>query len=198
MTGPDTAPITELLRLSQSGDLDAEHRLFKALLVELRRMAVARMRHERCDHTLQPTALVNEAYLRLSAQREKDYQNRSHFLAVAAQVMHCVLVDYARARRAGKRAGGLRKVELDTNLASPSRGWSDNILALDASLKRLAAFDPRAARIVELKVFAGMTDEEAAEAIGRAPRTVKRDYRAAKAWLTGDLRQGEKDRESDA
>ena len=189
MSAPDTAPITELLRLTKSGDLRAEERLFKALLAELRRMAVSRMRRERCDHTLQPTALVNEAYVRLSAQRDKDYQNRAHFLAVAAQVMHCVLVDYARARRAGKRLGALRKVELDVNLPGPTKGWSDDILALDAALKRLAAFDPRGARIVELKVFAGMTDEEAAEAIGKAPRTIKRDFRAAKAWLTGDLRR---------
>ena len=189
MSGPEPAPITELLRLAKTGDLHAEELLFKSLLAELRRMAVARMRRERCDHTLQPTALVNEAYVRLSAQRDKDYQNRAHFLAVAAQVMHCVLVDYARARKAGKRLGGVRRVELDVNLPSTATGWSDEILALDASLKRLAAFDARGARIVELKIFAGMTDAEVAEVIGKAPRTIKRDFRAAKAWLTGDLRR---------
>lgn len=202
MSELETAPITELLRLAKSGDLRAETRLFQALLAELKKMAASRMRHERCDHTLQPTALVNEAYMRLSAQRDKTYQNRAHFLAVAAQVMHCVLVDYARARRAGKRLGGLKRVDLEPNLPSTSKGWSDDLLALEASLKRLAAFDPRSARVIELKVFAGMTDEEIAEAIGKAPRTVKRDYKAAKAWLTGDLRRqgagAEEDKERDA
>lgn len=184
----EVTPVTELLRLAQSGDTRAEERAYRVLFAELRRIAGARMRRERADHTLQPTALVNEAYVRLAAQDEKKFENRSHFLAVAAQVMHHVLVDYARRRSSRKRNGGLHRVELDDNIAATAGSWPQQVLSLDHHLSRLAEFDPRAARVMEMKVFAGMTETEIAEAIGRHPRTVKRDVKLARTWLSREMK----------
>ena len=188
MDSCDVTPITELLRLAQSGDTKAEERAYRALFAELRRLAAARMRNERSDHTLQPTALVNEAYMRLAAQDEKIYASRAHFLAIAAQVMHHVLVDYARRRRSQKRFGDLQRVDLDESLSDSSGGWSHQVLSLDRHLARLAEFDPRAAKVMELKVFAGMTETEIATVVNRHPRTIKRDLKAARTWLAIEMK----------
>lgn len=189
MDSSEVTPITGLLRLAQAGDTKAEERVYKALFAELRRLAARQMRSERADHTLQPTALVNEAYVRLAAQDGKTFANRAHFLAVAAQVMHHVLVDYARRRASGKRFSRLRRVELDDNIAMEGAGWSHQVLSLDRHLVRLAEFDPRAAKVMELKVFAGMTEAEIATAIGKHIRTVKRDIKAARTWLSMEMKR---------
>jgi RNA polymerase sigma factor (TIGR02999 family) len=187
MAESDVSPITELLRLFKSGDSEAEQRLFKTLFVELRRMASSKMRSERGDHTLQPTALVNEAYMRMAANRDKTYHDRAHFLAAAAQVMHCVLIDYARSRKARKRLGEVRRVELSEAIPAVGNGWSEQMISFDSALKRLAEFDPNGAKVVELRVFAGMTVEELAKVMGKSPRMIKRYHSAATAWLLKDL-----------
>jgi RNA polymerase sigma factor (TIGR02999 family) len=147
------------------------------------------MRREREDHTLQTTALVNEAYLRLVDQKGKSWQNRAHFFAVAAQVMRRILVDYARKHRAQKRGGEQQKLELEGDVAiTPER--SDELLLLDQALERLKAWDARQSRIVELRFFGGLTNEETAEVLGVAPRTVKRDWQVAKSWLYGEITRG--------
>jgi RNA polymerase sigma factor (TIGR02999 family) len=139
------------------------------------------MRRERRDHTLQPTALVNETYLRLMGEGGT-YASRSHFLAAASIVMRRVLVDHARERGAAKRTGGKQRVEL-TDVLSNENPRLDQMLVLDEALTRLAAFDARQARVVELLFFGGLTEEEAAETLGLSSRTIKRDYRSARAWL---------------
>jgi RNA polymerase sigma factor (TIGR02999 family) len=179
--------VTVLLRQVKAGDSDAVSRLLELVYPQLRRIARQRLRQERSGHTLQPTALVNEAYMQLAGQMGKDWQNRSHFYAVAAQSMRRVLVDYAREKKALKRAGDRQQVELDEALAIVSDRL-DEILAIDEALQRLAAFDPRGSKVVEMRFFGGMTEEEAAEVLGVTPRTVKRDWNVAKAWLHGELR----------
>ena len=183
----ETAPITELLRLVNVGDAAAESRLLTLLYAELRRIAASCMGGERNDHTLQPTALVNEAYLRLVTQKDKTWQNRSHFLAVAAQVMRRVLVDYARAKNSQKRAGQAVRVELDEALALSKPGWQERVIDVDNALKKLAAFDERMAKVIEFRYFAGMTETEIALHLNISDRTVKRDCKAARAWLQGEL-----------
>jgi RNA polymerase sigma factor (TIGR02999 family) len=183
----ETAPITELLRLVNVGDAAAEARLLSLLYDELRRIAASCMSGERSDHTLQPTALVNEAYLRLVTQRDKTWQNRSHFLAVAAQVMRRVLVDYARARNSQKRAGQAMRVELDEALLFSRTGWEDRVIDIDNALGKLSDFDERMAKVIEFRYFAGMTETEIAKYLNVSDRTVKRDCKAARAWLQGEL-----------
>jgi RNA polymerase sigma factor (TIGR02999 family) len=146
------------------------------------------MRHERHDHTLQATALIHEAYVYLIGQQETDWQNRAHFYGVAAQVMRRVLVDYARMHGAAKRGGGEHKVRLDEALLMTAE-QSDELVALDEALSRLAQFDPRQSRVVELRFFGGMNEEETAEVLGVSSRTVRRDWGVAKAWLYGQLEQ---------
>jgi RNA polymerase sigma-70 factor (ECF subfamily) len=161
---------------------------------ELRRLAARYISRERPGQTLQATALVNEAFVRLSAERPREFQNRTHFLAIAALSMRQILVQRARARRAAKRGGAPQRITLDDNnldassIASGFRGTDQNpgdidILALDEALTRLASFDPELARIVELRYFGGLTVEETAEAIGSSPATVKRHWAMARAWL---------------
>jgi RNA polymerase sigma factor (TIGR02999 family) len=156
---------------------------------ELRRLAAGYLRRERPGQTLQPTALVNEAFVRLSQERGKPFQNRTHFLAIAALSMRQILVQRARARHAEKRGGGAERITLDESIArapQPSDAGVD-VLALDEALTRLAALDPQQAKIVELRYFGGLTIEEAAEALEISPATVKRQWTIARAWLRSEL-----------
>jgi RNA polymerase sigma factor (TIGR02999 family) len=144
------------------------------------------MRRERPDHTLQPTALLNEAYLRMVSQENTDWQDRAHFFGVAARLMRQILVDHARVRQAGKRGGFVEKVLLDeAHDFSPAK--ARELVELDDALRSLEELDPQQARFVELRFFAGLTVEETAEALGTSPRTVKRDWSVARAWLHGEL-----------
>ncbi len=178
--------ITNLLFRLRSGDREAESRLLSAVYDELHRIASRYMRQERSQHTLQTTALVNEAYLRLVDQRRVDWKNRAHFFGVAAQLMRRILVDHARHRSRGKRGGGLEPLILDEALAfSPER--ATEVVELDEALSRLTENDPRAGRVVELRFFGGLTIEETAEVLRVSPRTVKREWRFARAWLRTQL-----------
>jgi RNA polymerase sigma factor (TIGR02999 family) len=182
--------ITALLAELSAGNRDVETRLIPQVYGELRRLAAHYMRLERGNHTLQPTALVNEAYTRLVQQPQIPWQNRAHFFATASQLMRHILVDHARARRAGKRGGVHRQVTLDDSLLpSPERTpqRTIDVLILDQALENLAQFDPRQARIVELHFFGGLTFAEIALVLKVTERTVKRDWSMARAWLKGEL-----------
>lgn len=181
-----SAEITQLLCQVNNGDPEAEARLMSLVYDELRRLAGYYMRREKPGNSLQATALVHEAYLRLVEQRN-DWKNRAHFFGVAAQMMRRILVDRARARIADKRGGLCAKVSLDEALVF-SEEPSAEIVALDEALKRLAQWDRRQSRIVELMFFGGLTEEETAEVVGVSSRTVKRDWSVARAWLHKELR----------
>lgn len=161
--------------------------MFPLVYDELRRIAARAMRGERQDHTLCATALVNEAWLELSKLTRIQWQNRSHFLAIAAQAMRRVLIDYAVARRRLKRGGGQTIQPLDADAVAVVVEQADDMLALDEALQRLAAMNERHARIVECRFFGGMSVEETAEALGISPATVKRDWTLARAWLNREL-----------
>ena len=178
---PHGGEITALLGAWKNGDERAESRLLALIYKDLHARAQLYMRRERADHTLQPTALVNEAYLRLMRDGGS-YDSRAHFLAAASIAMRRILVDHARERATAKRAGNRRRVELNDVLAAENPNL-DQMLLLDEALTRLAAWDARQARIVELLYFGGLTEEEAATVLGISSRTVKRDYRSARAWL---------------
>ena len=178
--------ITRLLQELKAGNKAAESQLLEVVYPELRKIAGRYLKSERAGHTLQPTALVNEAYLQLAGQMDNDWQNRSHFYAVAAQLMRRILVDYARNKKAAKRDGSRFKVELTDTLAV-TEDRLDEILSIDEALERLAEFDPRQSKVVELRFFGGMTEDEVAAFLQVAPRTVKRDWNVAKAWLHGEL-----------
>jgi RNA polymerase sigma-70 factor, ECF subfamily len=175
----------------RAGRKDVESRLIEAVYPEMRRIAGRYMKAERPGHTLQATALVNEAWLEIIGHADADWQNRSHFFAVAAQLMRRILVDHARQRKAQKRGGGRQPVELTETLAI-SEDRLDEILLIDAALTRLAEWDPRQAKVVELRFFSGLTEEETAEILAVSPRTVKRDWRMARAWLHGELNGAER------
>jgi RNA polymerase sigma factor (TIGR02999 family) len=178
--------VTRLLGEVREGRAGAADELFARVHHELRRLAAAHMRAERPDHTLQPTALVHEAYLRLVDQRAISAENRAHFFGTAAAVMRRILIDHARAHRADKRGGN--QVRLDLNEAAEvAAEHTDSLLELDAALARLSAIDPRRARVVELRFFGGLTVEEIAGLTGVAARTVDRDWRVARAWLRREL-----------
>ncbi len=181
--------ITRLLRVLRSGDRGALDRLLELIYPELRKLAARQLRDERRDHTLQPTAVVNEAYLRLVAHDAQTWQNRSHFFGAAATVMRRVLIDHARASRARKRGGGQPSVALDEDVAAAD-GPSVDVLALDAALTDLEQRSARQARIVELRYFTGLSVPETAEALQVNPRTVDRDWAAARAWLRLRLGSG--------
>jgi RNA polymerase sigma factor (TIGR02999 family) len=178
--------ITQLLVAWSDGRRDALDRLVPLLYEDLRRLAAGHMRHESPGHSLQPTALVHEAYVRLIDQRQVHWRNRAHFFGVAAGIMRRILVDHARSRRADKRGGAWDRVTLVEDQAAGGAEGID-LLALHESLERLAAFDPRQERIVELRYFGGLTIEEAAEVVGISEATVVRDWTIAKAWLRADL-----------
>lgn len=183
------ADITQILRAMRSGDASAAEQLLPLIYAELHRLAASYMRRERKDHTLQPTALINEAYLRL-AREDLEWQNREHFIGVAANVMRRVLVDHARAHNAGMRGGGQRRVELEEGIAV-SEERSSELLSLDEALSRLAAVNLRQARIVELRYFGGLTVDEVAALLSIAPRSVKRDWALARIWLHKELHEAE-------
>jgi RNA polymerase sigma factor (TIGR02999 family) len=182
--------VTKLLAEAKLGRKDALERLMPLVYRELRLIARRQMRDERVGHTLQPTALVHEVFLRLVDQSRADWQNRAQFFAVAAKLMRRLLVDYARRRRAAKRGIGitLNADIFQRGLASrSSAGQTEEILAVDEVLTRLAAFDPRQARVVELRYFGGLSIEETAEAMGISTRTVKLDWTMAKGWMKSQL-----------
>jgi len=179
--------VTDLLAASRRGERGAYDQLLPLVYAELRRIAVRHMRGERSHHTLQPTALVNEAYLRM-AGADAEYENRAHFVRAASQAMRRVLVDYARARNAAKRGGGLR-VTLDDAIASDEDNVVD-FLVLDDALTRLAEAEPRWARVVELRFFGGLEVTEVAAALDISLATAKRDWQFARAWLAKALRDG--------
>ena len=178
--------VTALLEAWTAGDIAARDELMPLVYQELRRRAAGNLRHERRNHTLQPTALVNEVYLRLVDQRRAVWQNRAQFFGVASQMMRRILVDRARARRMTKRSGQWARVTLN-EAAKASPPVDVDVLDLDAALTRLAAFDPRKSRIAELRFFGGLSLEEAGEVIGISRATVERDWQAARAWLFKEL-----------
>ena len=174
--------ITRLLADWGRGDREALDRLAPLVHAELRRLARRQMSRERPGHTLQATALVNEAYLRLAGQGDFEYQDRAHFFAVCAQVMRHVLIDHARAHDRDKRGGGALRVSLG-EAEGLDAGRAAELVALDEALRELEEFDPQKGRIVELRYFAGLGIEETAEVLGISPTTVRREWRRAKAWL---------------
>lgn len=178
--------VTELLLDWSNGSQAALDKLIPLVDRELHRLAHHYMRHEKPGHTLQTTALVNEAYLRLVDQRNVHWKNRAHFFALSAQLMRRILVDHARKRKYAKRGGGANKVTLDEVMAVSNERGKD-LIALDDALERLAAIDPRKSKVVELRFFGGLSVEEAAEALNISPLTVKRDWSMAKAWLYNTL-----------
>ena len=187
MDTPDTAAITQWLGQWRGGDLHARDKLFNVVHSELNQLAARLLRRERADHTLEPNAVINELYLRLTSGQPVSYNDRTHFYAVAAQTMRRILVDYARARVADKRGGVQQRVPL-----SEAGGWaeamsSEELIDLDKELLALATADPRAARVVELRFFGGLSEEEVALVMGVSAITVKRDWKAARAWLTARL-----------
>jgi RNA polymerase sigma factor (TIGR02999 family) len=177
--------VTQLLAELEERRQDAAPKLFELLYSELRRMAQRHLQNERADHTLQATALVHEAYLRLVDARQ-DWRNRAHFFAIASSAMRRILVDHARAKHAAKRPGSQQKVNLDDAPLLCSEPY-DDVISLDLALKRLSQIDARQGRIVELRYFGGLTSEETAEALGVSIITVQRDWAVAKAWLHGEL-----------
>src|SRR3954471_899911 len=179
--------VTALLGDWSRGNRAALNQLLPLVYAELRRVAARQLRKERVDHTLQPTALVHEAYIRLVDQRQVDWQNRTHFFGVAAQVMRRILVDHARRRGASKRGDGVRCVSMD-EAKDVAASQEIPILALDHALDRLETVDAELARIVELRAFGGLTIEEAAHVLSVSPSTAKRDWRTARAWITRELR----------
>jgi RNA polymerase sigma-70 factor (ECF subfamily) len=185
---PAPADVTSLLNKLAAGDQEAAAQLVPLVYEELRRLAARRLRQERPDHTLQATALVHEAYLKLSAQGNAKWQNRTQFFAVASHVMRRILVDYARGQQRVRRGGKQQKVSLDdVVLVSPDR--TEEVLTVHESLSRLEKLDARQARIVELRYFGGLTVEEIAEVVGISTKTVTRELNVAKAWLYGDLKE---------
>jgi RNA polymerase sigma factor (TIGR02999 family) len=181
MSGRSTE-VSNLVLGAQKGDREALSALMPLVYDELRKMAAGRLRREREQHTLQPTALVHEAYLRLVDQSALNWQSRSHFLGIAAHMMRQVLVDHARRRRARKRAGAEVRVTLDDAMHG-ARGLDMDVLALDEALEALKADDPQAARVVELRYFGGLSIAETAEVLGVGTATVEREWRVARAWL---------------
>jgi len=175
--------VTVLLRRFRQGEREAADELAPLVYKELRRIAGAFMRDERPEHTLQPTALANEAWLRLVDQNRVEWQDRVHFFRVAASLMRRVLVDHARARLAGKRGGGELKLNLDWIEVADSPETQEQILLVDEAIERLEEVDPQQARVVEMHYFGGLSIEQTAEALGISARTVDRDWSMAKAWL---------------
>ena len=183
---PSPAEVTQLLVDWSQGNQEARDQLMPVVYDELRHLAHYYLSRERPQHTLQATELVHEAYLQLVDQRNVQWQNRAHFFGIAAQLMRRILAEYARSRVAAKRGGGEPRLSLDEDA-----GWfaerGVDLVAVDEALTRLASIDPQQSRLVELRFFGGLTVEETAEVLGVSPRTVKREWRTAKAWLGREL-----------
>jgi RNA polymerase sigma-70 factor, ECF subfamily len=195
MTQPETGRVTLLLKAWNAGDPAALDRLTPLVYDELRRMARRYMRQERAGNTLQATALVNEAYLRLVDVHNVSWNDRAHFFGVAAQMMRRILVDGARARASAKRGGLVKRVDHSTGfnldeIPDMSTNRGAELIAIDDALQRLAEFDARKARVIELRFFGGLSVEETAEVLKLSPQSVMRDWKLAKAWLTRELAQG--------
>lgn len=189
---PDPAvDVSDLLQAWGRGDLGARDALFPQVYRELRRLAAAYLRRERPDHTLAPTALVHEAYIRLVGQRQLTWQNRAHFFGIAAQMMRRALVDHARERQAAKRGGGDVRVALDEGIAAVHPRDCD-LLLLDQALCELSARDPRLGQVVELRYFGGLSEEEVAVVLSLSRATITREWQTAKAWLFCRLTTGDK------
>jgi RNA polymerase sigma factor (TIGR02999 family) len=191
----DNGHVTQLLKAMHAGDPQAAESLLPLVYAELHRLAKAYMRRERPDHTLQATALINEAYLRLVGE-DIDWNSRAHFIGLAAHVMRRVLVDYARAHNAEQRGGGLQRVEMQDELAI-SAEQLDQVEHLDEALKKLERENPRQSRVVELRYFGGLSVEEIGALLQIAPRSVKRDWALARIWLFRELRPGAKESEAE-
>ena len=184
---PDQNNVTQwLIKLSEGKQATVDD-LLPLVYDELKKIAASYLRKERADHTLQPTALVNEAYLRLVDQTRVNWQNRAHFFGVAAQMMRRILIDHARAHKAGKRLGNAEKLQLDENIDMAAEPGVD-ILALDEALQNLAEMDPKLERLVELRYFGGLTFEETAEVLGVSVITAKRHWELARTWLYRHLK----------
>lgn len=180
---PPGGDVTELLRLLSSGDPDVRTKLFDLIYDELRRIAAARMKSERSGHTLTPTALVHEAYLRLAGSTSLQYTDRAHFVALVAQAMRRVLVDHARAKKAAKRDAAAAELPWMISIQEPD----DRILAVDKALEDLAKLSPRQSQVIELRYFAGLTEDQIASVLGVTRRTVCRDWQIGRAWLYSRL-----------
>lgn len=189
---PTTQEVTQLLVDWSNGDRAALDKLLPLVNAELRRLAARYMRRENPGHTLQTSALVNEAYLRLINQQHVRWQNRAHFFGIAAQLMRRILIDHARKGQYAKRGGGALKVSLD-EAAATTEACAAELLAVDEALERLTVMDARKGRIVELRFFGGLTEDETAEVLGISSPTVQREWRAAKAWLQRMLTEGKGD-----
>ena len=189
MTVHSPKEVTQLLNAWRGGDQAALNKLIPMIHDELHRLAHIYMTRERADHTLQTTALLNEAYLRLVDADQVPFENRTHFFAVSANLMRRILVDFARSRGYQKRGGKVVKVELEDGRL-PAQGRTADVVALDEALNALAAFDEREAKVVELRFFGGLSEEETAEALGVSLRTVQREWTLAKAWLLREMRPG--------
>jgi RNA polymerase sigma-70 factor, ECF subfamily len=186
MDSPPT-DFADLLSQAAHGNRSAAEQLVPVVYDELKRLARGYMRRERPDHTLQTTALVHEAYLKLVHQRKTDWQCRSHFIGIAAQAMRRVLLDHARGHLRHKRSGATQVLRLDDAVSFSVR--RQDLLELHEALERLSALDPRQAKIVELRFFGGLSVEETSEVLGISPKTVKRDWAVARAWLVGELKR---------
>ena len=189
MTRPAPEEVSQLLHDWSNGDQAALAKVMPVVYQELHRMAHHYMRRERAGHTLQTTALVNEAYLRLADYKKMRWQSRAHFFAVAAQVMRRILVEQARSKKVAKRGGGAQQISLDET-ALVSAGRSAEVIAVDEALTDLESWDPRKGRIVELRFFGGLSIEETAEVLKISPTTVQREWRSAKAWLHRAIGEG--------
>ncbi len=190
MSGHSSQEVTQLLRDWCRGDQSALDRLLPLVHDELHQLAHRYMLRERAGHTLQTTALVNEAYMRLVDANQIEWKDRAHFFAISANLMRRILVDFARSRGYQKRGGNVIKLEFDdARVPSPKRGA--DLIALDEALSGLSAFDPREAKVVELCFFGGLSEEETAEVLGISSRTVKRDWAMAKIWLMREMKHGE-------
>lgn len=187
---PERGEVTRLLLAWNEGDPSAVERLMPLVYGELRAIAERHFRRERAGHTLQPTAVVHEAYFRLVDQTRVTWKNRGHFLAVASQAMRRILVDHARARETDKRGGHGRRVTLDVGVLSPEPVEDMDFIALDEALTRLKTLDGAQAQIVELRFFGGLSIDETAQVLDTSPSSVKREFRSAKAWLFRELGLG--------
>jgi RNA polymerase sigma-70 factor, ECF subfamily len=186
---PNSSPVTLLLRRYSSGDKSALSELVPLVYDELHRLATSYLRRERPDHTLQATALVHEAYLRMVNQREARWKERGHFFAVAAGMMRRILIDHARKHKAAKRGGPLTTVSFEDIKFVLTPEQSENLMVLDSLLTRLAAIDPQEARIIELRFFGGLSVEETSEVMGISATTIKREWSVARKWLAREMQK---------